>query len=232
MPATAPAAGIGLRAPHYAQLWATRPPLGFLEVHAENFFGAGGQPRAWLERFRGLYEVSVHGVGLSLGSVDPLDRTHLARLADPAAPLATDPPAAEQRYRRHYLLLWQAERAVRGGWDDVAQSPPDQWYCRKAARLFTEQAKELVRGPDANLLPAEIDRRLADSRLAEAEHVRDRLQRGKLPAGSIRHAFNERALGLRPDCGARAALRLLRRRHAAAFSAMRLCRRCSSAPCF
>lgn len=82
MPATAPvaAAGIGLRAPHYAELHARRPPLGFLEVHAENFFGAGGQPRAWLERFRAHYEMSVHGVGLSLGSVDPLDEAHLARL--------------------------------------------------------------------------------------------------------------------------------------------------------
>lgn len=82
MPATAPAAaaGIGLRAPHYAGLLARRPPLAFLEVHAENFFGAGGQPLAWLDRFRADYEVSVHGVGLSLGSVDPLDQAHLARL--------------------------------------------------------------------------------------------------------------------------------------------------------
>lgn len=84
MPATAPvaSAGIGLRAPHYAALHARRPPLGFLEVHAENFFGAGGQPRAWLERFRTHYEISIHGVGLSLGSLDPLDEPHLARLAE------------------------------------------------------------------------------------------------------------------------------------------------------
>lgn len=82
MPAPAPAAaaGIGLRAPHYAELFARRPPLAFLEVHAENFFGAGGQPLAWLDRFRAEYEISVHGVGLSLGSVDPLDEAHLARL--------------------------------------------------------------------------------------------------------------------------------------------------------
>ena len=84
MPAPAPAAtaGIGLRAPHYAEILARRPALGFLEVHAENFFGAGGQPLAWLDRFRAHYEISVHGVGLSLGSVDPLDQAHLASLAD------------------------------------------------------------------------------------------------------------------------------------------------------
>ncbi|MEO7742900.1 MAG: DUF692 domain-containing protein [Usitatibacter sp.] len=84
MPATVPvaAAGIGLRAPHYAALLARRPALGFLEVHAENFFATGGQPHAYLDRFRAHYEISVHGVGLSLGSVDPLDEAHLARLAE------------------------------------------------------------------------------------------------------------------------------------------------------
>lgn len=80
--APAAGAGIGLRAPHYARILAERPALGFLEVHAENFFGAGGQPRAWLDRFRAQYDISIHGVGLSLGSVDPLDTAHLARLAE------------------------------------------------------------------------------------------------------------------------------------------------------
>ncbi len=73
-------AGIGLRAPHYRALLELEPPLGFLEVHSENFFGAGA-PLAWLERFRARYPVSLHGVGLSLGSTDPLDETHLASLA-------------------------------------------------------------------------------------------------------------------------------------------------------
>lgn len=84
MPAPAPVAavGVGLRAPHYAELHARRPPLAFLEVHAENFFGAGGQAIAWLDRLRGHYEVSVHGVGLSLGSVDALNEGHLTRLAE------------------------------------------------------------------------------------------------------------------------------------------------------
>lgn len=73
--------GIGLRAPHYGELAARRPPLGFLEAHSENFFGAGGPPLAWLERFRADYPLSLHGVGLSLGSTDPLDEEHLGRLA-------------------------------------------------------------------------------------------------------------------------------------------------------
>jgi uncharacterized protein len=74
-------AGIGLRAPHYTALWERDAPLALVEVHSENFFGDGGQPLAWLERFRSRYPVSFHGVGLSLGSVDPLDEAHLARLA-------------------------------------------------------------------------------------------------------------------------------------------------------
>lgn len=71
--------GIGLRAPHYAGLAERRPPLAFLEAHSENFFG-GGAAVAWLERMRALYPLSLHGVGLSLGSCDPLDERHMARL--------------------------------------------------------------------------------------------------------------------------------------------------------
>lgn len=72
--------GIGLRAPHYRQLLERRPDVAFLEAHSENFFGDGGEALAWLERLRALYPLSLHGVGLSLGSCDPLDAAHLARL--------------------------------------------------------------------------------------------------------------------------------------------------------
>jgi uncharacterized protein (UPF0276 family) len=75
-----PRAGIGLRAPHYAEAWQRRPPLALVEVHSENFFGEGGQPLAWLERFASAYPLSLHGVGLSLGSTDALDERHLERL--------------------------------------------------------------------------------------------------------------------------------------------------------
>ena len=74
-------AGIGLRAPHYQALIAQPPAVGFMEVHSENFFGDGGQPLAYLERFRRDYAISTHGVGLSLGSADGLSAQHLDRLA-------------------------------------------------------------------------------------------------------------------------------------------------------
>ena len=74
-------AGIGLRAPHYREVLEGRPAAGFLEIHSENFFCAGGAPLAWLEQFRAAYPMSFHGVGLSLGSVDTIDDGHLDKLA-------------------------------------------------------------------------------------------------------------------------------------------------------
>ena len=79
--AIATRAGIGLRPRHYRELVATRPDVAFLEIHAENYFAAGGQPLAFLEKLRATYPLSVHGVGLSLGSTDPLDLAHLDKLA-------------------------------------------------------------------------------------------------------------------------------------------------------
>jgi uncharacterized protein (UPF0276 family) len=73
-------AGIGLRAPHYRELLDRRPDIGWVEVHSENYFGGGGQPRWFLERVRRDYPVSFHGVGLSLGSADPLSSEHLTSL--------------------------------------------------------------------------------------------------------------------------------------------------------
>jgi uncharacterized protein (UPF0276 family) len=72
-------AGIGLRHHHYRDLIASRPAVGWLEVHSENFFG-GGKPLAYLEAARAHYPLSLHGVGLSLGTDGPLDRNHLARI--------------------------------------------------------------------------------------------------------------------------------------------------------
>jgi uncharacterized protein (UPF0276 family) len=72
--------GIGWRHPHYAPLLQRQPALDFLEVHSENFFAQGGASLAVLERGRALYPVSLHGVGLSLGSVAGLDPWHLDQL--------------------------------------------------------------------------------------------------------------------------------------------------------
>ena len=74
------AVGIGLRQPHYRDVLEGRPALGFLEVHSENFFLDGGASMHMLERARAAYPISLHGVGLSLGSADMSSARHLAKL--------------------------------------------------------------------------------------------------------------------------------------------------------
>ena len=72
--------GVGLRRPHYERMLESRPPLGFVEVHSENFFADGGAALAVLRQARASYPVSLHGVGLGLGSAAGLDPWHLDRL--------------------------------------------------------------------------------------------------------------------------------------------------------
>ena len=74
------ATGVGLRQPHYREVFDRRPGIGFVEVHSENFFLDGGASMRALERARELYPVSLHGVGLSLGSADRLVGRHLDKL--------------------------------------------------------------------------------------------------------------------------------------------------------
>lgn len=73
-------AGIGLRAPHLAEIDRARPPAGFLEIHAENYL-TPSPALAAVERLRADYDFSVHAVGLSLGSAEGVDAAHLARVA-------------------------------------------------------------------------------------------------------------------------------------------------------
>jgi hypothetical protein len=77
--------GVGFKPEHFEVIVDTRPGLGFFEVHAENYMGAGGAPHRRLDAIRERYPLSLHGVGLSIGSPGPLDRAHLQRLAAVAA---------------------------------------------------------------------------------------------------------------------------------------------------
>jgi uncharacterized protein len=72
--------GAGLKPEHVHDILSARPDMGFFEVHAENYMGAGGPPHAQLRAIAESYPVSLHGVGLSIGAARPLDRAHLARL--------------------------------------------------------------------------------------------------------------------------------------------------------
>jgi uncharacterized protein (UPF0276 family) len=77
-PAALPArAGLGLKPEHFVQIVDSWPDLGFFEVHAENYMVEGGPFHHYLTRIRQRYPLSVHGVGLSIGGDQPLDKTHL-----------------------------------------------------------------------------------------------------------------------------------------------------------
>jgi uncharacterized protein (UPF0276 family) len=73
-------AGVGLKPEHYRTILETTPDIGFFEVHAENYMGAGGPPHRYLTEIRERYPLSLHGVGLSIGADRPLDCHHLNRL--------------------------------------------------------------------------------------------------------------------------------------------------------
>ncbi len=75
-----PRGGVGLKAQHYRTIIESEPEIGFFEVHAENYMGAGGPPHRYLTAIRERYPLSLHGVGLSIGADRQLDRDHLQRL--------------------------------------------------------------------------------------------------------------------------------------------------------
>ncbi len=74
------AIGIGLRSPHFQQLPEQRPAIDWLEIHSENFFRADSPQRVCLDQLAEDYPLSFHGIGMSLGSADPLNQNHLEQL--------------------------------------------------------------------------------------------------------------------------------------------------------
>jgi uncharacterized protein (UPF0276 family) len=82
-PASWPALGFGagLRADHYNDVLGSRPSVDWFEAISENYMDTGGRPLAILEAVRRDYPVALHGVGLSIGSVDPLNERYLERLS-------------------------------------------------------------------------------------------------------------------------------------------------------
>ena len=105
IPSRLPAgAGIGFKPQHVADILQDQQPIRFVEIHAENYMGAGGPPHAQLRALRERFALSVHGVGLSIGGAQPLDREHLARLK-----------AVCDRYEPHAVsehLAWSSHGGV------------------------------------------------------------------------------------------------------------------------
>ena len=127
-------AGLGLKPQHFAEILATRPDIGFFEIHAENYFVAGGPFHHDLGRIRADYPLSVHGVGLSIGAQEPLDAAHLGRLA---ALLDRYQP---QSFSEH--LAWSTHGGV--FFNDLLPLPYNRATLARVCRHI-EQAQERLR---------------------------------------------------------------------------------------
>lgn len=146
------ASGIGLRAAHHERVATERPGIAWLEVHTENFLGGGATP-ALLESLRGEYAISLHGVGLSLGSAEGLDQDHLSRIA--ALVRRVEPAAVSDH------LSW----SVTGGvyFNDLMPVPYDEEALAAIARnvmRFQEAIgrEVMVENPSTYLRHAQSDR--------------------------------------------------------------------------
>ena len=154
--------GIGLRAPHVAEILERRPPIGCLEVHAENYMGGGPAVRA-LERLRDDYPLSIHGVGLSLGSAEGVDGEHLERLArlverlEPA--LVSEHlswSATSGAYLNHLLPLPYTDEAL-----DVLCANVARAQDRLGRRLLVENPSGYLRFRDSSIPEPEFLNALA-----------------------------------------------------------------------
>lgn len=156
-------AGIGLRTPHYQAMLQTRPPVSFLEVHSENFFGDGGQPLRYLTRFREDYPVSSHGVGLSLGSADPVNPVHLQklkRLVDLIEPTLVSEHlcwvGVDGRYLNDLLPLPYTEESLAHVVDQV-----DRVQCYLGRRILVENVSSYLQFVESTIPEWEFVREVA-----------------------------------------------------------------------
>lgn len=151
------ASGIGLRSVHVAEVIANAPAVAWFEVHAENYMAGGPAVRA-LERIRASYPISLHAVGLSLGSADGIDREHLdrlRRLIDRIDPMLVSDHLAWSRLGGTYLndllpLPWTPEAL------DVVARNVDQVQARLGRPLLVENPSSYLRFRESTMPEAEF----------------------------------------------------------------------------
>jgi len=169
-------AGVGLRAPHVADILAQHPPLGWLEIHAENYMGGGPAMRA-LERVRTHYPLSVHGVGLSLGTAGSLDVCHLdrlARLVERCEPALVSEhlswSVVDGAYLNHLLPLPLTEESLA-----LTARHVDEVQARLRRRLLVENPSSYLRFTDSAmpepLFLAELVRRTGCGLLLDVNNL-------------------------------------------------------------
>lgn len=152
-------AGIGLRATHYREFLEGRPATGWLEVHSENYFGAGGYDLHVLHHVRSRYPVSLHGVGLALGSVEDGADRHVAKLkqlADAIEPVFVSEHICWGRTRKQHF-------------NDLLPLP----YTRQALELLAARVGQLQDALGRRVLLENVSAYLAfrASEMTEGEFV-------------------------------------------------------------
>jgi Protein of unknown function (DUF692)/Putative DNA-binding domain len=176
-------AGAGFKPEHFSAIAAAPQPVGFFEVHAENYMGTGGAPHAQLRFIRDNYALSLHGVGLNIGSSERLDRTHLGRLKDLCARHQPECVSEHLAWSSHggvffndLLPLPYTEASLRSVIDHV-----DEAQSMLARRLLIENPATYVRFeestiPETDFLAA-IARATGCGLLLDVNNVRSTTQR-------------------------------------------------------
>jgi uncharacterized protein len=193
-------AGIGLRAPHVGELLATRPAVPWLEVHPENYM-SGGPALVLLEAVRREYPVSLHGVGLSLGTAGDLDARHLGRLrslVDRIEPCLVSEhlswSTAGGTYLNHLLPLPYTDETLRVVADHI-----DEAQNALGRRILIENPSSYLRFRHSSMAEphflAELARRTGCGLLCDVNNIYVSAWNVGLDAGSYLDALPVPAIG-------------------------------------
>jgi len=193
-------AGIGLRAPHVGELLATRPAVPWLEVHPENYM-SGGPALVLLEAVRREYPVSLHGVGLSLGTAEDIDARHLSRLrslVDRLEPCLVSEhlswSTAGGAYLNHLLPLPYTDETLRVVADHI-----DEVQNALGRRILIENPSSYLRFRHSSMTEphflAELARRTGCGLLCDVNNIYVSAWNVGLDAGSYLDALPAPAIG-------------------------------------
>jgi len=193
-------AGIGLRAPHVGELLATRPAVPWLEVHPENYM-SGGPALVLLEAVRREYPVSLHGVGLSVGTAEDIDARHMSRLrslVDRLEPCLVSEhlswSTAGGAYLNHLLPLPYTDETL-----DVVADHIDEVQNALGRRILIENPSSYLRFRHSSMAEphflAELARRTGCGLLCDVNNIYVSAWNVGLDAGSYLDALPVQAIG-------------------------------------
>jgi uncharacterized protein (UPF0276 family) len=184
------AIGVGLRSQHYDTILAERPDVAWFEVLSDNYMHTRGRPLAYLDRIVARYPVALHGVGLSIGSVDPLDAAYLQELR-----------ALRERTGAAWVSDHIAWTGVNGKYGHDLYPVPFTEECLRHIARRVHQVQDVLEAPLVLENPSTY-LRFEGSTLSEPEFIRALLEEtgaallldvNNVYVNSINHGFDARA---------------------------------------